>query len=42
MPVKLAATVLLLSVTIAFQPGFFESNMSSAVRLMESILRSAR
>jgi flagellar biosynthetic protein FliR len=42
MPVKLAATMLLLSVTLAFQPAFFESMMASGVRLMESILRSAR
>lgn len=41
MPVKLAATMLLLSVTLAFQPGFFESAMSSGVRLMETLLRSA-
>lgn len=41
MPVKLAATMLLLSVTLAFQPGFFESMMASGVRLMESLLRSA-
>jgi flagellar biosynthetic protein FliR len=41
MPVKLAATMLLLSATLAFQPGFFESMMGSGVRLMESLLRSA-
>ena len=41
MPVKLAATMLLLSLTVALQPGFLNSMMSSGVRLMESILRSA-
>jgi flagellar biosynthetic protein FliR len=42
MPVKLAVTMLLLSVTLTFQPGFFQSMMASGVRLMESLLRSAR
>jgi flagellar biosynthetic protein FliR len=42
MPVKLGATMVLLSVTLAFQPGFFVSMMASGVRLMESLLRSAR
>ena len=41
MPVKLAGAMLLLSATLAFQPGFFESAMASAVKLMESMLRSA-
>jgi flagellar biosynthetic protein FliR len=41
MPVKLGATMVLLSLTVAFQPGFFESMMASGVRLMESLLRSA-
>jgi flagellar biosynthetic protein FliR len=41
MPVKLASTMLLLSVTLAFQPGFFDSAMASGVRLLEGLLRSA-
>jgi flagellar biosynthetic protein FliR len=41
MPVKLAATMLVLSVTIVLQPGFFESLMTSWVRLVEGILRSS-
>lgn len=40
MPVKLAATMLLLSVTLAFQPGFMESMMATGTRLIEGILRS--
>jgi flagellar biosynthesis protein FliR len=40
MPVKLAATMLLLAATMAFQPGFFGSMMSAGVRLMEQLLRS--
>jgi len=42
MPLKLAATMLLLSVTLAYQPGFFNSMMAAGVRLMETLLRSAR
>jgi flagellar biosynthesis protein FliR len=42
MPVKLAATMLLLSATIAFQPAFFQAIMSAGVRLIEELLRSAR
>jgi flagellar biosynthetic protein FliR len=42
MPVKLASTMLLLSLTIAFQPGFFVSAMASGTRLIETLLRSAR
>ena len=42
MPVKLASTMLLLSLTIAFQPEFFASMMTSGVRLIETLLRSAR
>jgi len=41
MPVKLAATMLLLSATIVLQPGYFESLMTSWARLVEAILRSA-
>lgn len=42
MPVKLAATMLLLSATMAFQPGFLESTLTTGVRLMEAMLRGAR
>lgn len=41
MPVKLAATMLLLAATMSFQPGFFESMMGAGVRLMEELLRAA-
>jgi flagellar biosynthetic protein FliR len=41
MPVKLAGTMLLLSATIALQPAFLESLMTSWARLVEGILRSA-
>lgn len=41
MPVKLAATMLILSVTIGLQPGIFESLMTTWARLVEGILRSA-
>ncbi len=41
MPVKLAATMLLLSATIALQPDFFASLMAQWARLVEGILRSA-
>lgn len=41
MPVKLAATMLIVSATIVLQPGFFESLMTSWARLVESILRNA-
>ena len=41
MPLKLAATMLVLSATIVLQPGFFESLMNSWARLVEGILRSA-
>jgi flagellar biosynthetic protein FliR len=40
MPVKLAATMLVLSATAALQPGFFESLMTTWVRVVEGILRS--
>jgi flagellar biosynthetic protein FliR len=41
MPVKLAATMLVLSVTAGLQPGLFESLMSTWARLVEGIFRSA-
>jgi flagellar biosynthetic protein FliR len=40
MPVKLAATMLLISATLVFQPAFFESTMSSSIRLLEQMFRS--
>jgi flagellar biosynthetic protein FliR len=40
MPVKLCATMLLLSAIVGFEPGFFQSLMAAGVRLMEAILRS--
>lgn len=39
MPVKLAATMLILSATVVLQPGFFGSLVTAWVRLVESILR---
>jgi flagellar biosynthetic protein FliR len=42
MPVKLGATMLLLSATLAYQPGFFASSMATGVRLIEALLWSAR
>jgi flagellar biosynthetic protein FliR len=41
MPVKLGATMLLLSATLAFQPAFLESMMNTGARLLEGLLRSA-
>jgi flagellar biosynthetic protein FliR len=41
MPVKLAATMLVMSATMALQPGLFESLMTQWARLIEGILRSA-
>lgn len=41
MPVKLAATTIVLAATLALQPGFFESRITDWVRLVEGILRSA-
>jgi flagellar biosynthetic protein FliR len=41
MPLKLAATMLVLSLTIILQPGFFQSFMSTWTRLVEGILRTA-
>jgi flagellar biosynthetic protein FliR len=41
MPVKLGGTMLILSAVIVLQPGFFESSMTTWIRLVEGILRSA-
>jgi flagellar biosynthetic protein FliR len=41
MPLKLAATMLILSATNVLQPGFFESLMTVWARLIEGILRTA-
>jgi flagellar biosynthetic protein FliR len=41
MPLKLGATMLILSATVVLQPGFFESLMTSWARLVEGILRTA-
>jgi flagellar biosynthetic protein FliR len=41
MPVKLAATMLILSATIVLQPGFFNSLAAAWARLVGGILRSA-
>jgi flagellar biosynthetic protein FliR len=40
MPLKLAATMLILSATVVLQPGFFESLITSWARLVEGILRT--
>jgi flagellar biosynthetic protein FliR len=42
MPIKLAATMLLMSVTVALQPGFFEARIILFVQFVEGMLRSAR
>ena len=42
MPVKLAASMLLLAATVVFQPKFFGSAMTQAIRLIEGMLRSGR
>jgi flagellar biosynthetic protein FliR len=41
MPVKLAATMLVMAATMPLQPGLFESLMTSWARLIEGILRNA-
>lgn len=41
MPLKLVATMLVLSATAALQPGFFESLMTTWAHLIEGMLRSA-
>lgn len=41
MPLKLAATMLILSATVGLQPGFFESLMNTWARLIEGLLRTA-
>jgi flagellar biosynthesis protein FliR len=40
MPVKLSAAMLLSAATLVYQPRFFESMMTSAIRLIEGLLRS--
>ena len=40
MPVKLAATMALLSATLVFQPQFFETQMAAGIRLIEGMIRS--
>jgi flagellar biosynthesis protein FliR len=42
MPLKLAATMLLMSATLILHPGFFETRMGEWARLMEGILRGGR
>src|SRR5580698_5759477 len=41
MPLKLGATMLVLSATVVLQPGFFESLMTAWARLVEGLLRTA-
>lgn len=41
-PAKLAASMLLLAATLAFQPKFFGSMMTEGIRLIEGLLRSAQ
>jgi flagellar biosynthetic protein FliR len=41
MPVKLAVTMLLLSLTLVFSPEFFDSMMATGVRLLEVLMRGA-
>jgi flagellar biosynthetic protein FliR len=41
MPVKLAATMVLMAMTIVLQPGVFESRMTDWARFVEGLLRSA-
>jgi flagellar biosynthetic protein FliR len=40
MPLKLAATMLLMYATLVLDPGFFEARMSAWARFMEGILKS--
>ncbi|HWE49128.1 MAG TPA: flagellar biosynthetic protein FliR [Bryobacteraceae bacterium] len=42
MPIKLAATMLLMSATVALQPGFFETRIGLFVQFVEGLLRSSR
>src|SRR5580658_275861 len=42
MPLKLVATMLILSATVSLQPGVFESLITSWARLIEGILRTGR
>jgi len=41
MPVKLGVAMLMIALTLVFQPQFFETTMTSCIRLMEAIFRSA-
>jgi flagellar biosynthetic protein FliR len=41
MPLKLSATMLILSSTIVLQPGFLESLMTTWAHLVKAILQSA-
>ena len=41
MPVKLGVAMLMIASTLVFQPQFFETTMTSCIRLMEAIFRSA-
>jgi flagellar biosynthetic protein FliR len=41
LPVKLAATILLLPLTLTFGPGFLRSMLGAGIRLLEALLRSA-
>ncbi len=40
MPVKLAASMLLMGATLVFQPRFFTTMMTQGIRLIEALLRS--
>lgn len=42
MPVKLCAAMLLIAATLVFQPQFFESVMTSCIRLIEGLIRNGR
>jgi flagellar biosynthetic protein FliR len=39
-PVKLAATMGLMALTLSFQPGIFENRMTDFVRFIEAMLRA--
>ena len=41
-PIKLAVALLLISMTLPFQPRFFEGAMSGCIRLIEGLVRSGR
>jgi flagellar biosynthesis protein FliR len=42
MPLKLAVTMILMSATMALQPAFFESRMTSFAHFVEGLLQSSR